>query len=774
MSYESVKLALTPSLWYRNDEESGTTMFDSSGNDEHQTYNFDPVDPILLGQLSGVETVPESRSIFGTDRIAQWVVTPVFDERLTFTWEALVRQTIDHTQNRTIIHRDTTGGGNSLFFSGSSGGMNCLFALRVGGVTFSVTGNINVLMNSWYHVIGVRNDTVMFLMLNGVVVASRSDLPAGVPIDVAGTDRIALASTALNNTLQWLGNSEEYTFYDYALTATQGLEVYESMINSLFLVGRADANPTGILRSDFEPDPVEFPWRHNWVEPLVERISFRSAVSSSVDGNEEGVSQRISPRRELEFNQLIRGNVERRKLRAQLWANQHAKWFVPVRQYAEQLLEPVSASATTTPISTVLKDYEAGGWIGLRQYDASGNVEHSEVRLISSLSPLVHEALENSYVAYRSIVYPVRRALIPSAISLRGHTDAVEEVTLTFRLLPEDEALIPNRMTTFTPTLKYRDVEVFDGQLWQSNDWSEERDYEVERTGSDIDFEDGLLGFESDTIGASETFSYRMTLSGHTNIAAFLGWFYERRGALAYLWVPTIQSDFEILGVNAPNMQITVRDTNYSDSYALAEPRRDLAFMYFDGSVELRRVVAFEGTTNETLTLDAAVPSMTNLRLVSLLKYCRLDADQLELAWHTDQVVQVAWRFREALHTPEGVGLSSLSPSASLSGSLSPSASASPSASVSPSLSPSLSPSPSASISPSASLSPSFSPSPSGSISATDSPSPSPSSSESPSPSLSVSPSSSQSLSPSPSASASASISPSASLSPSSSASPSV
>lgn len=757
MSYESVKLALNPALWYRNDEESGTTMFDSSGNDEHQTYlNLtDPTNPIILGQLSGVETVPESRSVFGTNRIATWITTPVFDARITFTWEVLVRQTIEHPQNRVIVSRSATN--NALRLVGQDD-ITAQFNVQIGATTYTVTSPDNILLNSFYHLIGVRNGPVLFLMVNGVVVDSRSDLPATDPIVVSGTDRIAYGSTSDNNTLQMLGNSEELTFYDYALTAAQGLEVYESMINSLFLVGRADANPTGILRSDFEPDPIEFPWRHNWVEPLIERIAFRSAVSSSVDGNEEGVSQRISPRRELEFNQLIRGNVERRKLRAQMWANQHAKWFVPVRQYAEQLLEPVSASDTTTPITTALKDYEAGGWIGFRQYDASGNVEHSEVRRISLLSPLVHEALVNSYVAYRSIVYPVRRALIPSAINLRGHTDVVEEVTLTFRLLPEDEALIPNRITTFTPSIKYRDVEVFDGQLWQSNDWSEQREYEVERGGSDVDFQNGLIGFESDTIAATETFSYRMTISGHASIAAFLGWFYERRGALAYLWVPTMQEDFEIVGVNVPNVQITVRGTNYSDSYALAEPRRDLAFVYFDGSMELRRVLAFEGTTNETLTLDAAVPSMANLRMVSLLKYCRMDADQLELAWHTDSVVQVAWRFREALHTPEGTGRSSLSPSASLSGSLSPSASASPSASTSPSLSPSLSPSPSASISPSASQSPSHSPSPSASISATPSLSPSPSSSTSASPSASQSPSGSVSLSPSPSASASPSV----------------
>lgn len=756
MSYESVKLALTPVAWYRNDEETGTQMVDSSGNVHHHTYS--PLGTFILGQLSGVETVPSSRSVYSDHGIVRWEVElgDEFDSRVNFTWECLVLTT------ETIGTGVAIGRGenlNRLLIAGSAPAFGCSFILKVGGSTFDVDANVDFLTNAFYHLIAVRNGPVMRLMMNGVTVGSRSDLPPSTPIDVdSPTDKIGLGGTSHNQTFPWLGLSEEFTFYDYALTEAQGLAVYESMINALFLSGRSDANPTAILRSDFEPDPVEFPWRHNWTEPLIERISFRSAISQSVNGVEEGVSQRISPRRELELNQLIRNNVERRKLRAQLWANQHAKCFIPVRQYAEQLLAPLSSGATTTPINTALKDYEAGLWIGFRQYAANGSVEHSEVRQITSLSPLVHEATTNNYAAYRSIVYPVRRALIPPTISIKGHSDAVEELTMTFRLLPEDEALIPNRITTFTPTLKYRDYEVFDGQLWQSNDWSELREYEIERAGELLDYESGLMGFESDTIGATETFTYRMTLQGHENIAAFLGWFYERRGALEYLWVPSMQEDFEILGVNVPNDQITVRDTNYSDSYALAEPRRDLAFVYWDGSMEFRRVVAFEGTTNETLTMGADLPTMTNLRFVSLLKYCRLDADQLELAWHTDNKVQVAWRFREALHTPEGTDISSLSPSSSLSGSLSPSASASPSASTSPSLSPSLSPSPSASTSPSSSLSPSQSPSPSTSLSATSSLSLSPSASLSSSPSASLSPSGSVSLSPSPSASASPSV----------------
>src|ERR1044071_858077 len=117
-----------------------------------------------------------------------------------------------------------------------------------------------------------------------------------------------------------------------------------------------------------------------------------------------------------------------------------------------------------------------------------------------------------------------------------------------------------------------------------------------------VDFDAGVFGVESDTLSATETFTYRMTLQGLDEISIFLGWYYERVGALTPLWVTTGQSDFEILSINIPEHQITVRDTNYSDSYTLAESRRDLAFIYFDGSMQFRRVIAFEvAGENETL-----------------------------------------------------------------------------------------------------------------------------------------------------------------------------
>lgn len=734
-SYFDTVAALNPVLWARFDEVSGSVAHDSSVNEYLGTF-FDIAVP---GRPSPILSDASSFAVFGPAAKFTIADAPLSDVRGNFTWCVWGF----HRANDVAIlfcRNGQPGLGLSNYIGFDAG--NIVVALSIGGVNYSLSyPKTNLVDDTWYMIWVRRNGTVVELGVNDAIVTAPVTVNAGdLDADNWGSDGWYFGRPQSTGFTFFSPGTDEPFLLDYPWTLEEAIAVYEAAIGATFLHGRADANPTAILRSAFEPDPISYPFRHNWEETLIERISFRSAISPAITGVEESVSEMETPRREIEWTQVLKDNRERRRLRALLWANQNRKWFIPIRQYAELLSEPLAATATLTPISTAYKDYEIGTWIGFRQISSTGEIEHWEERLITSLNPnsVEHEPLINSYAAHRSMVYPVRRGLLRTQLSIEGHSDAVEELTLTARLLPEDEQIIPNRITKFSPTIKYRDVEVFDGRIWQSNDWSEKRKYEVERSGVDVDFDTGLFSFESDTAGASETFSYRMTIEGIDLIAQFLGWYYERVGALNPLWVPTMQEDFEILFINIPEQQITVRDSNYSDAFALAEPRRDLAFVYFNDTVTLRRVVAFElAGENETLRLDAPVPTTTNLRCVSLLKYCRLDADQLELAWQTDNVVQVAWRFRELLHTPEGVGRSSLSPSASLSGSVSPSGSASPSASESPSLSASLSTSPSSSISPSSSVSPSHSTSVS--VSSSASASISPSSSQSPSSSSSPS-----------------------------------
>lgn len=758
-SFEDTVLALNPLNFWRLDELSGPDMVDIGSLASVGTF-FPEAD---FGRPSPVETDSASTAIGKRVGLAT-AVAPTSGWSIggwVFTTTGL---------DAYIICRNGQiglGGGN--FIAWDSG------QHRIRTSTTNSVNEVNLtypvpVENTWYWVMLTRNGAVVSLYVNDVLVDQSVSFSAasmdGGWVSL-GTWKVGTGGDGGN--LGNLGDAiDEVMVFDYPLSAAESLEIYESAINQILLHGRSDVVVTAVLLSDESPPPVRFPFRHNWDSQLIERISFLTAISGARTAAEENNGQRVVPRREFEFVQILKNHAERRRLRAQLWAQQANPWFVPVRQDGEWLSSALVAGATTIPVNPQYKDYEVGGYVGIRQLDDSGTITHWEEALITGLTTTVQcEGLLYDYSG-SVMVCPTKRALMDTSISVTGHTDMIEEVTLTARLLPQDEAEVPNRITVWHPTLKYRDYEVFDPDVWQSNDWSENREYQIERDGEAIDFDAGLFSFESDTTGATEAMTYRMKLKGRDLISAYLGWFYERAGRLRYLWVPSMQSDFGVM--SAVGDLLTVEDTNYTDNYAVAEPRRDVVFIYHDNTMVFRRVVSFRIIVNyEELTLDAPCPTLTNLRTVSLLKFCRLDGDQIELAWHTDDVVEVAWRFRELAHSPEGEGVSSLSPSPSFSGSFSPSLSGSPSPSLSPSVSPSGSGSPSASTSPSGSTSASTSPSVSPSHSTSPSGSQSPSTSTSPSASPSQSPS--FSVSPSHSRSPSASVSPSST--PSSSASPS-
>lgn len=509
----------------------------------------------------------------------------------------------------------------------------------------------------WHMLMRVRNANVGQLHVDGVLVDEATDLPLASMAPYAsdaGIYTVGNSSGPASVFYAGIGTDEAWLFGGIALTEAEGRVIYESALNILPMRLYSNVLPSAVWRSQADSTPIHYSFRHNFEDTLIERISFLNNNSKTLGGSIEGSEIRPKPRREIEISHLIRSDEERRELRAKFWAHQNKTWFLPIRQDFEQLASSLSSGVSTIPTNTQYKDYAVDSWVGLRELDDQGKIIKSEVLKVDAVNvndvqtttPTV-----NSYNPLWSFVYPVRRGIISRSLPIRGHTDSIEGVVVVFELLPQDEAVAPNRIIPWTPTIVYKGYEAHDPAVWQSHNWAGGREYDVERALSRIDFETGIFEVESDTPGAEEAFEYRMLLKGRDKISQFLGWFYARGGSLNYIWIPSMQKDFNILS-SAP-FTVTVSALNYSENFALAEARRDLAFVNQDNTMSLRRITVFSGSPNETLTLEApGVPSLANLRSLSLLKFCQMESDSIELAWVTDDLVQVAWRFKELLSTP--------------------------------------------------------------------------------------------------------------------------
>lgn len=724
MSYESVKLALSPVAWYRNDEVSGTQMTDASINALHQTYqNLDGT--VVLGQPTGVETVPTSFSVYGEQQIASIAVTPAgpFDSKVTFTWEVLVRPSAGGPA-RIIARHHAFANSISLL-----GGANLAFHfdLLIGGNNYRVSSPENVLLGSWYHIIAVRNGPTQFIMVNGAVVGQRTNLPPTDPIQEGSPDVIALHAAGQ----PFFGNSEEYTFYNYALTPAQGTAIYEEIVASLNMQGRADIRFSAVLDGSVEPDPVAYPFRHNWSEPVVERLSWRTARLEPVDGVIDTTRHRSGLRRQVEYSHLLMDERLRRQFEARSFGGRKAL----IQFEPDKVQMPVASGATSASFDTRYRDFEVGQYALF--YESDVKYEHQLLTVVTDSGIEWADPLVNSY---SGLIKPARNARLQPQQTVELHTDTIGEASVIYDYLPEDEPLSPRRIKPWVPTLSYEDGEVFDLAVWRGHDWSELPEIEFTSARDVLDNGVGIVSDKQYPSGAEVVSPYRLLLDTRESIARYLGWLYARAGQHVAFWMPTFRQDLEPLAGEG-TLSLRVSGHEYTDLYADSDSRRDLAFIYFDNTYTLRRITgATQSGNGDILTLDGLVPSFASLRWLSFLRRVTLASDDLELAWHTDSVVVAAFAVRDA---PSGAEMASASPS--------PSRSPSPSASVSPSVSPSQSPS--ASLS--ASVSPSRSPSASLSPSASSSRSPSPSASQSPSgslsPSSSTSPSQSPSSSPSPS-----------------------
>lgn len=518
--YDDAVLADNPVRYAKGEDLSGTQITDSSVNAAHGSIH----ETAVLGQPGPIET--DGTSLGVRERYGQFDAPSgsALDFRDNFTLEVWGRSE-DLVGDQGLLTRLGQWGLSGSFAVGFNSG-NIYADISDSTGTSHILSYGPILSSTYYYTAVVRNGTTISLQVNDLEFADiDSSFPSGQIIRAIYNSAPwvlgSLRSTLTGGFAFPCDGGSRWALYNTALTYARRLAHYEAALNSLFLNGFSNVVPSAVLYSDVEPDPISFPFRHNWSDNLIERISFRTGISTVRKGYEQANGQCIKPRREIEISQLLKDDYERNMFRAKLNAHQNRKWFVPILEDRERLTSALSAGATTIATDTLYKDYEIGGYAGVRQLNNAGRITTWEEGLITGLTDtqitIAAPGLVNSYTSPE--VYPVRRAIISASQSLRGHTDSVEDTTLLARLIAEDEKAVPRRLTAWTPTITYRSYEAFDPAIWRSNDWSELREYEVARSREEVDFNVGTFGAESDSIAAGDSFTYRTTLEGKDKLA---------------------------------------------------------------------------------------------------------------------------------------------------------------------------------------------------------------------------------------------------------------
>lgn len=189
--------------------------------------------------------------------------------------------------------------------------------------------------------------------------------------------------------------------------------------------------------------------------------------------------------------------------------------------------------------------------------------------------------------------------------------------------------------------------------LLEEPDWSLDLGEAAERDMDLVDFETGLVIY--DTHSSAPVFSrpFHWVIKGRDAISRFFGFLDARKGRQVPFWLPTNARDMEqTQDAAAGDVTIQIRDIYYSTYIAQHPNRRDLAFYPTSGVPVLRRIAASAAGANgyEWITLDqpfGQIRKGADWACISYLAFVRLDQDSVRLSWETDDLLRASFRVKE-------------------------------------------------------------------------------------------------------------------------------
>ncbi|MBD2267379.1 M10 family metallopeptidase C-terminal domain-containing protein [Anabaena sp. FACHB-1391] len=225
-SYISTVLADVPLAYWRLDETSGTTVYDSSGNGYNGTY-FGAVE---LGKTSGINS-GSSANFDGTD---DYVDTPLDSNSQPLTIEAWFQADVT-TGEHSIVDSDTWSQSGQSLILGYWNKDNTLDIQYHNGYYDSL---FVVQPNTWYHAVSIFTSGKVELYINGQFIGSQTYTQPSLD---GSNFRIGRHNA---DDPQWFdGLIDEVAIYDYALTPTQIQSHYQTgLISSITLA----VSPTSV------------------------------------------------------------------------------------------------------------------------------------------------------------------------------------------------------------------------------------------------------------------------------------------------------------------------------------------------------------------------------------------------------------------------------------------------------------------------------------------------------------------------------------------------
>lgn len=381
-----------------------------------------------------------------------------------------------------------------------------------------------------------------------------------------------------------------------------------------------------------------FPFSPDWSSLVIERLEWLTDVLTSSDGHEQRVRLRTGARRSIEYSTLLGTDLERALAENLLHASQAASIDLPMWLDTAWLTAPVSVAGTSIAVdATADHGFEVGGAVALV---SGARSEAAEVASVASNSVGLAAGVDAAWPAGAKLV-PVVSARLQPTVSLSYLSDAVGRATLQFALADE---------WTVEPAAETADYLGYPVLTPQTN-WTENPVAEYSRRVDEFDSVVGLRAFEDLSGVTSAQRAHRWLIEGRSAIASFRAWLSARAGRLVPFWIPSNQADLRVVSnVSSGATTLVVENRGYAQLFdspgdLATIGRRDIMVLSTTGTRYYRRITAAVelGADTEQITINSALGvalTTAQISIVSFMHLVRFASDAVELAHHTDALVE--------------------------------------------------------------------------------------------------------------------------------------
>ncbi|MBX4190093.1 DUF4038 domain-containing protein [Candidatus Parcubacteria bacterium] len=194
--------------YWQFDESSGTSAYDSSGNNNLGTLSNGPA--WVMGRFN------TALDFDGIDDVMGLASVPINNSQ-SFTISTWIKTT--QTTASDIYVEDDLASSANIDLNINESSNNAKLVWRSATNIYTVTGTKVINDGNWHHLVGVKNNTDLYLYIDGVLQGSAFSLSGSVDTDVA-----EIASDNFNR--RYKGSVDDFRIYNRGLTSSEVQGLY--------------------------------------------------------------------------------------------------------------------------------------------------------------------------------------------------------------------------------------------------------------------------------------------------------------------------------------------------------------------------------------------------------------------------------------------------------------------------------------------------------------------------------------------------------------------